>query len=1039
MEDRTEDDAQDLLLRPLTEDSRRHSAASVSVLWTRSMASRLISKALELAVQNINELRQLVVQWEAEEQAYLEADAMEGASSVTVDVDQRFENYLQRFFARQRQFTPGVSDLAYGIDARPGPSGQQQENVLLTAEIVQDIYRKIKSTWQYNVSPIEMQGLEVDSRVSEPDLSFPAAVTGISCRHVSNEYVEEERWKDVLYADSRPYMPIPPSYVSTRDLTLPAEGQVESFAAMEEDLIFLELLRKEQIAEAVRCSPSEDQRETDAPYVFERDLAYRDSGLEPSRVASSLPSCGLFQPAGLPEMTFDLVEEDFVPPSTSTIGPLAPLHKPLYRAAHDETVMKSNDPGLRFLSPEDRFSLPLFAASERRDLMAESEGRGLSMDISSCVAYMDVIPENVFEEFAEDDPATDMYKARPFLVLLETKEGDDGVDSTNSSLTSKDAMDLALSSSDSSQPAEQNEAPDAVLEDDLVLPFDFPPELLGQGAYFRPLQVSPVLERNVQESNVNSSNQGFSCLSFGVGSSMSSAGSTEGNSFTGGPEDSGSHREVPLLIPNTEETQIVSYVFMKEDHVSTMYATEPSPVPLETKELVGSTSSRPISRDSIGLSLSSSGTTRSAAPPQNDFAVMEDDIGPLLGLPEEPLVQEGPVTPLQFKGVDEIESLEKFRVGELVPDMYTTGLSQVLIKKGHVSEVLSSTSCVLVSEDTILTTRASEIMETYRVRDVFSQVDESAFADDFQILSLGRPVRADVPKYEAYGDSTPATLRGFSFLSSGGSSQQAERRKVATPLMEENLASSFSSSQDPFKPDDDFRLRQAPLVAEKNVNVTETNTSSVLVKGRTPEESVPNLEVPRPMIAKNVRPENVWGFLPKETAAYVDTPLSSLVPLEAEEVLCPDSSHSVSTATIDVAPFLSDNSSSLPAKQLDETLAVTKPEMTVKPQCSGTELDSPVNVASANVASEEISLPVGRQEGNDVAPSLYRRGGSFESKEKLDGASDGKEKNLGSNSSSVQIPLKRDMLSVLGTVIQVMESIFTASGAVEQLRSRLGQ
>lgn len=1004
------------------------------------MASRLISEALELAVQNINELRQLVAQWEAEEQAYSEADAMEGASSAAVDVDQRFENYLQRFFARQLQFTPDMSDLAFGIDARPGPLGQQQENILLMAEIVQDIYRKIKSTWKYNVRPIEMQSLDVESRVSEPDLSFPVAVTGVSCRHVSNEYVEEERWKDVLYADSRPYMPIPPSYVSTRDSTLPAEGRAESFAAMKEDLIFLELLKKEEIAEAVRCSPSEDQRETDAPYVFERDPAYRDSGLEPSRAPSSLSSCGLFQPAGLSEMTFDLVEGDFVPPSTSTPGPLAPLHKPLYRAAHDGTVMTSNDPGLRFLSPEDRFSLPLFVASERRDFMAESEGCGLSMDISSSVAYMDVIPENVFEEFAEDDPDTDMYKARPFLVLLETKDGDDRVDSTNSSLTSKDAMDLALSSSDSSPPAEQNDAPDAVLEDDLVSPFSFPPELLGQGAYFRPLQVTPVPERNVEESNVNSSNRGFSCLSVELGSSMSSSGSTEGNSSTGGPEDSGSHREVPFIIPNTEETQIVSYIFMKEDLVSTMYATEPSPVPLETKKLVGSTSSRPTSREPTesDLSLSSSGSTQPAAPPQNTFAVMEDDIGPLLGLPEEPLVQEGPVTPLQFKGVDEIESLEKFRVGEPVPDMYTTGLSQVLIKKGHVSEVLSSTSCVLVSEDTILTTRASEIMETYRVRDAFSQVDECAFADDFQILSLGRPVRPDLPKYEAYGDSRAETLRGFSFLSSGGSSQQAERLKVATPLMEENLVSSFSSSQDPFKLDDDFRLPQAPPVAEKNVNVTETNTSSFLVKGRTPEESFPNLEVPRP-IAKDVRPENVWGFLPKETAAYVDTPVSSLVPLEAEEVLCPDSSHLVSTATADVAPFLSDNSSSPPAKQLDGTFAVTKSDMTVKPQCSDAEPDSPENVASTNVASEEISPPVGRQEGGDVAPSLYCSGGLFESEEKLDVASEGKGKELGSNNGSVQIPLKRDMLSVLGTVIQVMESIFTASGAVEQLRSRLGQ
>lgn len=1029
MEDQTEDDAQDLLSRPLTEESRRHSAASASVSWTRSMASRLISEALELAVQNINELRQLVAQWEAEEQAYLEADAMEGAFSVAIDVDQRFENYLQRFFARQRQFTPGVSDLAYGIDTRPGPSGQQQENVLLTAEIIQDIYRKIKSTWQYNMSPIEMQGLDVESSVSEPDLSFPVAVTGVACRHVSNEYVEEERWKDVLYADNRPYMPFPSSYVSTRDSTLPAEGQVESFAAMEEDLIFLELLRKEQIAEAVRCSPSEDQRETDAPYAFERDLAYRDSGLEPSRVPSSLSSVGLFQPADLPEMTFDLVERDFVPPSISTPGPLAPLHKPLYRAAHDGSAMKSIDPGLRFLSPEDRLSLPLFVASERRDLMAESEGRGLSMDISSSVAYMDVIPENVFEEFAEDDPATDMYKARPFLVLLETKDGDERVDSTNSSLTSKDTMDLILSSSNSSPPAEQNEIPDAVLEDDLVSPFGFPPELLGPGAYFRPLQVTPVPERSAEESNVNSSNRGFGCLSVEVRSPVSSAGSTEGNSFTGGPEDSGSHREVPFLIPNTEETQIVSYVFM-EDLVSTMYATEPSP---------GSTSSRPTSREptEIDPSLSSSGTTQRAAPPQNTFAVLEDDIGPLLGLPEEPSVQEGPVTPLQFKGVDEIESLEKFRVGEPVPDMYTTGLSQVLIKKGHVSEVLSSTSCVLVSEDTILTTRASEIMETYRVRDAFSQVDEHAFADDFRILSLGRPARPDLPKYEAYGDSTPETLRGFSFLSSGGSSQQAERLKVATPLMEENLVSSFSSSHDPFKLDDDFRLPQAPPVAEKNVNVTETNTSSFLVKGRTPEESVPNLEVPRPMIAKDVRPENVWGFLPKETASYLDTPVSSLLPLEAEEVLCPDSSHLVSTATVDVAPFLSDDSSSLPAKQLDGTVAV-KSEMTVKPQCSGTEPDSPANVASTNVASE-TSPPVGREEGNDVALSLCCRGGLFESKEKLDVASDGKGKERASNSSSVQIPLKRDMLSVLGTVIQVMESIFTASGAVEQLRSRLGQ
>lgn len=902
-----EDGMPDWLSRPLTEESIGCPADSANMLWIRSMARRLISEAHENAIQNIGELRQLVEQWEIEEQAYCEASVSGGASSAPTDVDLRFASYVQRFFAQRQQFASSIT----------GPLEQEQGKVPLTAELVQDIYKKVKSTCQYPISPTDKQGLSFELGSSETHLAFPSLIS----RCVSSEYVEEERWKDVLYADRRPYMPVPPSYNSRRL----SDNRVEAFATLKEEYFF-ELLRKEQFSEAVRCSSSDDQGKTDVSYTLKQDLAYRDSRFEPSRAQS-----------------------------ISTPGSLAPPRKPLYRVTHDDTVTVSDS--FRYLSTEDRFSFPL---------ITDSEGRGLNMDIPSSGSYMDVIPENVFEELAEDDPATDMYRARPFLVLMDSPDVDDGQDSTNSSLTPKDALEFGLSSTESSQPTEQTETPSGVSEDDVVSPFGFP---LAQGACF-PLETSSRSERNVEESGVSS--RDISSFSIEERSPMSSIGSAEDKFFTSDLDDGGLRQDIPFLLPDMGETQIVAFTFLREDLVSAVYATEPSP-----------TSSQ--------MTLSNIDRIQPAQSPENTFDITEDDNSSFLVLPEEALIQEGPIT-TQHSSVSpkqrttEIVSLERIGGDELVRNMYAAGVPHVLMKEELVSEVICSTTSLLAFDDTTSIMQASEITEQYIVRDVCCQVDEGAFSNHFKT--------SNITKHEV--ESVESFSRDLSF-SGGGSDQQTEDIERMTPL-------SMGFPEETMELNTSVGVQPVPTVIEKNV--TKTNITSFYVEGMSPDLSVSNLKVPICASPIDVTKENV---VPKESATCMDTQILSLV-------LSPTSSCSRSTDVLSVAPFLSGSESSLLPEKPDWSVTV----MSTAEESSS---ESGLHDKAANIKG--IS--------QNISPPVDYNGDTLKSKVKRERTSPS------SNSSTVQIPLRKEMLPVLGNVIQVMESIFTASGAAGQLISRLGQ
>lgn len=908
MDKEAEDDVPNCLPTPLKEESS--TANSVNLLWIHSMACRLISLADESAVQNIGELRQLVEQWETEEQAYYEASGVE--SSAPTDVDLRFESHVQRFFDQRQEFACIVTGLVE----------QEQGKEPLTAELVQNIYKNVKSTWQYPVSPADKQGLGFELGPGESHVAFPSLIS----RCVSSEYVEEERWKDVLYADRKPYMPIPPSYNSRRL----SDNRAEAFAAQKQEYFF-ELLRQEQFAETVRCSSSDNQGETDVSYTLKQDLAYRDNRFDPSRAQS-----------------------------ISTLGSLAPPRKPLYRVTHDDDVTMRDT--FRFLSTEDRFSFPF---------LADSEACGLNMDIPSSVSYMDVIPENVFEELAEDDPVTDMYRARPFLVLMDSPDGDDGQDSTNSSLTPKDALEFGVSSTESSQPTEQTETPSGASEDDVVSPFGFP---FVPDACFRPIETSPKSERNMEESGVSS--RDISSFSIEERSPMSSICSAEENFFTGDPNDGRLSQDIPFLMPNMCETQIVAYTFMREDLVSTVYATEPSP-----------TSSQ--------VTLSDIGRIQPAQSPVNTFNISEEDISSCLILPEEAFVQEGHPSISPNQRTDEIDSLERIGGDEFVPNMYAAGVPHVLMKEGIVSE----TSSLMAFDHTTVIKQTLELTEGYLVRDVCCQVDEGAFSNDFNTFNM---TKHEVESEESFSRDL--------YFSDSSSNQHTEDIERMTPL-------SMGFSEEPIKYAN-VRAQPVPTVVEKNV--TNTKTTSFYVEGMSPDLSVSDLKVPISVSPIGVTRENV---VPEESATCIDTSILSLV-------LSPNSSCSRSMDTPSVAPFLSGSDSSLPTEKSDWSVTVMSAA-----EESSSDPDLSSKAANTKGIYQNVSLPVDYnvccQEDN--APSLDRRGDALKSKLKYERTSPS------SNSSTVQIPLRKDMLPVLGNVIQVMESIFTASGAAGQLISRLGQ
>lgn len=896
MDKEAEDDMPDWLSRHPTEESGGCPADSMNMLWIRSIARRLISEAHENDVQNIGELRHLVEQWESEEQAYCDAGASGGASPAPTDVDLRFENYVQKFFAQREQFACSVT----------GQLGREQGKVPLTAELVQNIYKNIKRPWQRPMSPTDKQGLSFELGSSETHLPFPSLIS----RCVSSEYVEEERWKDVLYADTRPYMPVPPSY-NSRQLS---ENRAEAFATLKEEYFF-KLLRKEQFAEAVKCSSSDDQGEIDVSYALKPDLANRESRFEPSSAQS-----------------------------ISTPASLAPPRKPLYRVTHDDAGTMSDT--FRFLSTDDRFLFPL---------IADSEGRGLNMDIPSSVSYMDVIPENVFEELAEDDPVTDMYRTRPFLVLMDSPDGDDGQDSTNSSLTLKDALEFGVSSTESSHPTEQTETPSGVSEDDVVSPFGFP---LAQGACFGPLETSPRSEGNVEESGVSS--RDISSFSIEERSPMSSIGSAEDKYFTGNPDDSGSSQDIQFLMPNMDEAQIVAFTFMREDLVSAVYTTEPYATSSQT-------------------TLSNIARIQPAQSPENSFDINEDDNSQFLVLREEALIHEGPIT-TQHSSIspkqkaDEIDSLERIGGDELVTNMYVAGVPHVLMKEELVSEVICSTTSLLAFDTTFIK-QTSEITERC-VRDVCCQVDEGAFCNHFKT--------SDMTTHEV--DSGESFSGDLSF-SGGGSDQQTEDVEIMTPL-----SLSFS---------------EKTMELNAHVGAQLVNTTSFYVEGLSPDLSVSNLKVPISTSPIELTKENV---VPKEYVTCMDTQILSLV-------LSPNSSCSGS----------------------DSSLPTEMPDWSVTVMSAAEESSSEPGLAdkAANIKgiSQDVSLPVDYngccQEG--IGPSLDRRGDALKSKGRCERTSPG------SNGGTVQIPLRKEMLPVLGNVIQVMESIFTASGAAGQLISRLGQ
>lgn len=865
---------------------------SVHMLLIRSMGRKLISQAHENAVQNIGELRQLVEQWETEEQAYYEASASGVAPSEPTDVDLRFESHVQRFFAQRHQPACSVTE-SFEEERGNGP---------WTAELVQNIYKNVKSTWQYPISPTDENGLSDELEQSERDLAFPSLIS----RCVSSEYVEEKRWKDVLYADRRPYMSVPPSYNSRRL----SENREEAFANLKREYFF-ELLRKEQFAEAVRCSSSDSQGETDSSYALKQDLA------------------------------------------SSTPGSLAPPRKPLYRATHDDDVTMSDT--LRLLSTDEGFSFPL---------IADSEGRGLNMDIPSSVPYMDVIPENVFEELAEDDP--DMYRTRPFLVLMDSPDGDDGQDSTNGSLTPKDLLEFGVSSTESSQPMEQIETPSGVSEYDVLSPFSFP---LAPPACFRPPETSPQSERTVEESGVSS--QDTSSFSIEERSPTSSLGTAEDKFLSVEPDDGRLSQDSPFLMPDLCETSIVAYTFIQEDLISAVYATEPSPTSSQT-------------------SLSNIERIQPAESPVNTFDNSEDD-SLCLNLPEEAFINEGSITTehtslLTKQITDEIDCLVRIGGDELVPNMYAAGGPHVLMKE----EIVSETNTSMAFDDTTSTTQTFEPTEQYIMRDVFCQVDEGAFSNDSKTSMQ--------TKHEVKGGESFS--RDLSF-SGGGSDQQRGGIESMTPL-------SMGFSDEIIEQNANVRAQQVPTVVENSVTTTKT---TFYVEGMSPDLSVSDLNVPISTSPIDVTKEN---FAPKESATGIDTSTLSMVP-------SPNSNSSRSVDSLSIAPFLSGSDLSLPTEKSDWSVLSAAEE-------SSSELDLFAKASNVTGMYQSDSFPVDYniccQES--CAPLL-------KSKVKCERASPS------SNSCTVPIPLGKEMLPVLGNVIQVMESIFSASGAAGQLISRLGQ
>lgn len=87
--------------RTYTVDSGKVSPTSSTSSVASENAGRLVFDTFEVAAHNVNELMQLVAMWEAEGRAKSEA---EGESLGALYVNQKVENYLNKFFSRRKVF-----------------------------------------------------------------------------------------------------------------------------------------------------------------------------------------------------------------------------------------------------------------------------------------------------------------------------------------------------------------------------------------------------------------------------------------------------------------------------------------------------------------------------------------------------------------------------------------------------------------------------------------------------------------------------------------------------------------------------------------------------------------------------------------------------------------------------------------------------------------------------------------------------------------------------------------------------------------------
>lgn len=117
--------------RTYTVDSGKVSPASSTSSVASENAGRLVFDTFEVAAHNVNELMQLVAMWEAEGRAKSEA---EGESLGALYVNQKVENYLNKFFNRRKVFAEhfigdGMSAQEEDVPVRDASSEYLEEQL----------------------------------------------------------------------------------------------------------------------------------------------------------------------------------------------------------------------------------------------------------------------------------------------------------------------------------------------------------------------------------------------------------------------------------------------------------------------------------------------------------------------------------------------------------------------------------------------------------------------------------------------------------------------------------------------------------------------------------------------------------------------------------------------------------------------------------------------------------------------------------------------------------------------------------------------